>query len=416
MSAARVPRRRSRCGSPTGARASRTTSASGCSRRSIAATRRPSGPGAVSGSRSREADRRGARRADLDRGRARRRHGRGVRAPGGRRRPREGAGRRRRAADPPRPAHEPGGARLRGHDGGDGRGRRARRRGDRRPTWSCSTSACPTSTAPRSIAARPRVLRGPGRSCCRCARVSTTRSPRSTPAPTTTSRSRSRWRSCWPGRAPRSGARLPEEPDAPRPARSATLEVDLARRLVTRDGEARPPDADRVRAAGGARDEPGQAPHAPMAAAQGLGTGVRDRDHVPAHLRPRAPEEAGRRRRPRPALILTEPGVGYRWVATASSVPPEQARSRRRPHGDEGSHAPVPARASSSGSWSAGRSRATGWSTRCCRRSSRCRCSPPTRCPRSRTRPRRSCACSCVASVGTVALRRCRSRSRSRRC
>ena len=61
----------------------------------------------------------------------------------------EGAGGRRRAADPARPPDEPRGARLRGRDGRDGRGRGRRLGRASSPTWCCSTSGCRTWTAPR---------------------------------------------------------------------------------------------------------------------------------------------------------------------------------------------------------------------------------------------------------------------------
>ena len=105
----------------------------------------------------------------------------------------------------------------------------------------------------------------------------------------------------------------PDEPAAPvlrfevprgRPAEAAR---DPRRRAGA-------PHPDRVRPAGGARDEPGEAAHAPVAAAQGLGQGYGTettylRTYVRA-LRKKLGDDAQA-----PALIVTEPGVGYRWVA-----------------------------------------------------------------------------------------------------
>ena len=91
------------------------------------------------------------------------------------------------------------------------------------PTSSCSTSACPTWTArgdPRACAA------GPARrsSCCPPGRTRATRSTPSTPAPTTTSPSRSAWTSCSRGCARRCAA----------PARRADAPVVETARLHRR--------------------------------------------------------------------------------------------------------------------------------------------------------------------------------------
>ena len=104
------------------------------------------------------------------------------------------------------------------------------------PTSSSSTSACPTWTARTSSAAS---AAGPARrsSCCRPARTRSPRSRRSTPAPTTTSPSRSGWTSCWPACAPPSGAPTPAE-DAPVVA-TEDFTIDLAAKRVrtNADGE-----------------------------------------------------------------------------------------------------------------------------------------------------------------------------------
>ena len=146
--------------------------------------------------------RRGDGRRAGDRGHPGRRRDDGRRAcrwPSGWRRPTDdaGAGRRRRGADPARPGGQPRGARLRRRPRRDGR---AGARAGRPPP-------------PRRRAARPRPA-GHGRprgdrraaragrrcrsSCCRRAAPSATRWRRSTPAPTTTCRSRSGWTSCSP--------------------------------------------------------------------------------------------------------------------------------------------------------------------------------------------------------------------------
>ena len=87
--------------------------------------------------------------------------------------------------------------------------------------------------------------RGPARldaarrsSCCRRAPASTTRSSRSTPAPTTTSPSRSGWTSCSPGCAPRCAATRRPTEDAP-VVETEAFTVDLRRQdaSTTRGGE-----------------------------------------------------------------------------------------------------------------------------------------------------------------------------------
>ena len=118
----------------------------------------------------RAGDRDRARRPDLGGGDGGRRDRPGLRPADRGGGWREGAGGRRRAADPPRAPHEPGGARLRRRDGRDRRRGRGRRR----------------EPAPRADPARPRparhgrhrgdppgagLLRGARSSSCRCARA-----------------------------------------------------------------------------------------------------------------------------------------------------------------------------------------------------------------------------------------------------
>ena len=77
--------------------------------------------------------------------------------------------------------------------------------------------------------------------------------------------------------------------------RFGELEVDLGRRLVTVGELARAPDEDRVRAARGVRDEPREAPDPPVAAAEGVGTGVRAGEPLPPRVRAFvAPQARGR--------------------------------------------------------------------------------------------------------------------------
>ena len=85
-------------------------------------------------------------------------------------------------------------------------------------------------------------------------------------------------------------------PDAARHALSAASRSISRGGSVTRDGEQvhlTPTEYGLLEAL---VTNPGQAPHAPMAPAQGLGAGLRHRDHLPAHLHAGAAEEARRRR------------------------------------------------------------------------------------------------------------------------
>ena len=158
----------SSCGSSTAARASRPTTGTGSSLpfQRLGDTDNTTGvglgPGPVPRAHrgdGRHAGARGDPRRRPHHGgvAAARRHGHGPRAGPGASAERDEAatahdaraGRRRRAADPAGPGHQPAGPPLRGAH------RRHRRRGARRrpprtrPTWSSSTSGCPTSTASR---------------------------------------------------------------------------------------------------------------------------------------------------------------------------------------------------------------------------------------------------------------------------
>ncbi len=96
------------------------------------------------------------------------------------------------------------------------------------------------------------------------------------------------------------------------------IEIDLERRIVTRDGELVQLSPDRVAAAPAPRGQCRQGRAAHRAAHQGLGTRVPRRPAVPARLgQPRAPQ-AGRRAG-EPGRIKTFQGIGY-----LLDVPPPQ--------------------------------------------------------------------------------------------
>ena len=72
------------------------------------------------------------------------------------------------------------------------------------------------------------------------------------------------------------------------------LEIDLGRQLVTVGGDRVHLDEDRVRPARGARDQPGQAAHAPVAPAPRLGDRLRRGEPLPPRLRQSAASQARR--------------------------------------------------------------------------------------------------------------------------
>ena len=196
---------------------------------------------------------------------------------------------------------------------------RGARRGARggRPTRSCSISASPTWTAPGDQGAARLVGRA-GHRALRPGRPAT-RSARWTPAPMTTSPSRSAWRNCSPGCGPRSAARSPRRQES---FPIGQYVVDLTAYTIIRTRTARP---SRVPAAGGSSPHPdgvaapgdpaarpwpaGQLRHA---AERGLGARLRARTHYlrfhMARLRRKLEDDP-----PRPRHLLTEPGMGYRY-------------------------------------------------------------------------------------------------------
>ena len=219
--------------------------------------------------------------------------------------------RRRRAAHPADPGDQPAGARLRGRD----RRRRPLRAADRSPsaprTSSSSTSGCRTSTASSAPPAARRVRRCRS-SCSPRGTTPTTRSRPSTPAPTTTSPSRSGWTSSWPGSGPPCAAGHPRTPTA---ASSTTddFTLDFAERRRHRGRHRDPAHADRVAPARGLAAARGPPRHAYRAAPRRLGTRVRTRAELPPGVcQPAAPQ--ARTRPAAPRYLLTEPGIGYRFV------------------------------------------------------------------------------------------------------
>ena len=126
--------------------------------------------------------------------------------------------------------------------------------------------------------------------------------------------------------------RRPGRGAAPPCSAFGDLEVDLARRLVTLGGEAVHLTKTEYGLLEAFVAQPGQAPDPSVVAADGSGAPATSGEPVPAGLRPRAAPEA-RRRCQRAAWILTEPGVGYRWIAERAegTVRPSIAPSWSRP-------------------------------------------------------------------------------------
>ena len=106
----------------------------------------------------------------------------------------------------------------------------------------------------------------------------------------------------------------PTEQQAPPVITVGDIVIDLALQQVRRNGQPGAPDPDRVRPAARARRQPGQAAHPRPPAAPGLGPRLRDRDRVPARLRPAVARQArGRGERaadPHPAPGRLPPGFG----------------------------------------------------------------------------------------------------------
>ena len=138
---------------------------------------------------------------------------------------------------------------------------------------------------------RLRGSRGCRSSCCRPGTTPTTRSRPSTPAPTTTSPSRSGWTSYWPGSGRRSAARR-RRPTSELVVTTEHFTLDFGERhAVGADGEEirlTPTEWRLARAPG----PPPRAPrHAYRAAPGGVGSGLRPRAELPAGLRqPAAPQ------------------------------------------------------------------------------------------------------------------------------
>ena len=140
----------------------------------------------------------------------------------------------------------------------------------------------------------------------------TTRSRPSTWAPTTTSPSRSRSRSCWPGSAPPRAERGREEPDLV--VEVAGLRLDLTDSRATRDGEEvhlTPTEwriVDVLARRRGRLVRQAELLTAVWGPAYDTQTNYL-RVHM-ASIRRKLEADPGR-----PVLFLTEPGMGYRFTA-----------------------------------------------------------------------------------------------------
>ena len=135
---------------------------------------------------------------------------------------------------------------------------------------------------------------------------------RSTPAPTTTSPSRSAWTSCSPGSAPSPAASA--APSEPVPAsRIGQHTVDLADHSVRRDdGTEVTADPDRVAAAGELLRHPGKLVSQRQLLQDVWGPEYQNETHYlrqyMAQLRRKLEDDPAR-----PRHLITEPGMGYRY-------------------------------------------------------------------------------------------------------
>ena len=157
------------------------------------------------------------------------------------------------------------------------------------------------------------------------------RSPRSMPAPTTMSRSRSASMSCSRGSAPHCGA--PSRPRS-RCSRSVVCASTSSARSHARR-RTRPADAARVRAADAAGTERGQVADAQGDPARGLGRGLRRRVALPARLRLAAAAQARARSR---SAAHDPHGAGRRLPARRSL---ERFLRRRRANLEYGLRLPA---------------------------------------------------------------------------
>ena len=228
--------------------------------------------------------------------------------------------------------------RARGYDVDVGRRRRRRAAGRRRqPPRPRRARPRPARHGRRRGHPRPaRLDRRADHRAVRPRRQPTTRSRPSTPAPTTTSPSRSamdellaRMRAVTRRAAPRRRA-------SRRRRRSASFTVDLAAQPVTGDGRRRPPHPHRVAPARGAASATPASWSASASCCTRSGAAVRHRDQLPAPVHGPAAPQARDRPRPPPApahrarhgLPLPALSLPYR-VAAGEPEPDERARGRR---------------------------------------------------------------------------------------
>ena len=127
-------------------------------------------------------------------------------------------------------------ARLRGDHRRDRRRRRCRPPPSTGPTSIVLDLGLPDMSGIEVLAGLRGWLTRAGDRALGAHRLRRTRSRRSTPAPTTTSPSRSAWTSSWPACAPRcAAARRPSETDEP-VVETDSFTVDLAAKKVTKNG------------------------------------------------------------------------------------------------------------------------------------------------------------------------------------
>ena len=160
--------------------------------------------------------------------------------------------------------------------------------------------------------ADPAVVRGADHRADRPRAPTTARSPRSTRAPTTTSRSRSRCPNCSPGCGSLLRRRGPRRATTTtRCCASVELVIDLPRHEVTVAGAAGGTDAEGVRLPRPARPLPRSRAHPPHDAAGGVGPGYGTETQYlrvyASQIRKKLGPEGGQ-------MLVSEPGIGYRLL------------------------------------------------------------------------------------------------------
>ena len=221
--------------------------------------------------------------------------------------------RRRRAADPPRPRHEPHGARLRGRPRAAPARRRSTLAARKHPDLVVLDLGLPGIDGVEVIAWPARLDARADHRPLASANGRPTRSPRSTPAPTTTSPSRSAWTSSSPGSGRRCDEPLPpprRRPSWRRPTSPSTSPPSVS----CADGDEVKLTPTEWQHRRGARPQRGQARRASASCSRRSGDLQYEREtnylrvYFAQIRRKLEPDPA------RPRYFITEPRMGYRFV------------------------------------------------------------------------------------------------------